>query len=664
MTVHSKLIQSRLIYPFLTVYVLSTPLPALPAEPAALDWYRLDEAVNAEIAKTGLKQALRTEYGGTETERLMRSFDLATRLGDDKTALASITALRKCKQLPSEHDLSEMSNFLIGREQWRLAKAFLELFPEAHPGWGYVFVKHWLKESSSPVAHKEIDDWLAARSRSNPESSYWLLERMRFHGERGTEKSFLEELAAEVKLRPADISPAMRYVEAAELARQRVDLSWLSDTFKPAQCFQQFQFGEKLSSRWPAVAEKYLEMSLAHPFTPSDKTQVEALLRKMSAMPMMMMKTNAEQILRTWTKQCLANCYHRTNQDARAQKLLVELSKELPAGMPSYALTRQAGAIQIAVPDHPLEQMIKKAEPENTNSTDYWLGRASYYEGRKDDPSAVEAFEKALALTKVPLRNETAVMMRRRAIDDYCHYLRRTKRSDKATALWWKEFEASDNPELKKRIVDSLWHADSSLLVYNDARLWTYLSQKKSWELLDQHILQSMLSGPKADKEYVFKRAEELSAEGDATRARVLGWIMTRNQQSKRAIPLLKRAASQLADPEAKKWVQFNLFEAYLDTGEWQTAEKHWTDARQQLTSGEIPGWLSRIAVAAAKAGAREDALRIWQRKDEFDRTLLSLLQDLCRFGMKEKLLDYYAKMEKQEPSSSVPRAARKLIGG
>ena len=102
----------------------------------------------------------------------------------------------------------------------------------------------------------------------------------------------------------------------------------------------------------------------------------------------------------------------------------------------------------------------------------------------------------------------------------------------------------------------------------------------------------------------------------------------------------------------------FTLFESYLDTGDWKHAEEVFPDAAKRLTPKELPEWYSRVAVAAAKAGAKTDAMRIWSRVANLSPSQMDGLEDLVEAVLRNELKNFYRKMQKEMPSSEVPAKA------
>lgn len=624
------------------------------------EWYQVEQGVLNELTTGGLKQSLSQKKGSTAAEILLRDFDLHVRAGDEKSAAIDIAKLSKTTPALSDSCLSQMADFLIDREQWSLATEFLETFPQASPGWGYILIRHRLNES--PASQKEIDAWLTARALHKTNSLYWLRELMKFHNECGTGSEFLIRLKQDISANPSDTTKVLSFIEAGTLSRSKPDFSWLFDTVKIDGAYQQFQIGSQLEPLDATSAIKFLNKSLAAKYSDNDQRLIDDYMRKNTSL-FYPKTTNWEKPLRIWTKSKLAECYKQTGQMAKAQEILLELSKENTSGLPVYALSQLAGSVQQQLPNRPLETLIKKAEPENKTSVEYWLGRASYYIGRKEDANVIDAYKKALALC--PLNSNSDAMAksnRVRVLNRYTQYLRSSNRTQQCNTLWWQEYDSTSDFNYHKAIINSLWNGNASQLKANDPRLWRYLAQSPNWDYLEEHLLRSMIQSSSFDPKVFWSKAESLLAPTKPSRAQTLGWVMTRSGESKRSIPLLESACLSLKDKDKLRSCRFTLFEAYLDTSNWRQAEKIWPQARQQLTAGEVPCWLSKIALEAAKSGDKQDALRLWKAKDQIDPSYLAPLQELSHYGLKSELLAYYRQMSKDIPNSTIPQIAQKIL--
>jgi len=130
---------------------------------------------------------------------------------------------------------------------------------------------------------------------------------------------------------------------------------------------------------------------------------------------------------------------------------------------------------------------------------------------------------------------------------------------------------------------------------------------------------------------------------------------MNRMHFPKRSIPLLEYAVETAHDDELKEQAVFTLFESCLDVGDWRRAEEVFPEASRRLTPTEVPDWYSRIAVVAAAAGKKTDAMRIWKAVANVNPAELDHLDELVKLGLRDELVAFYSEMAKNMPSSEIP---------
>jgi hypothetical protein len=159
-----------------------------------------------------------------------------------------------------------------------------------------------------------------------------------------------------------------------------------------------------------------------------------------------------------------------------------------------------------------------------------------------------------------------------------------------------------------------------------------------------------------------YSRSEKLTDDKDPSRAHALGWIMNRMEHPKRSIPLLEYALEAAADDDMKEQAAFTLFESYLDVRDWARAEQIFPQARKRLTSTEATDWYARIAVAAAVAGRKADAMRIWRVAANANPARPTYLRRLATRGLGEELAAFYGELAKKLPESDAPAKALKRL--
>lgn len=75
-----------------------------------------------------------------------------------------------------------------------------------------------------------------------------------------------------------------------------------------------------------------------------------------------------------------------------------------------------------------------------------------------------------------------------------------------------------------------------------------------------------------------------------------------------------------------------------------------------------LPVHLGRIAATAGKKGDISDALRLGQLKSKVDRNDLTGLEELSRTGAKSQLRALYIQMKKDDPLTTAPEGALRVL--
>lgn len=612
-------------------------------------------------------QILPAQKSNSQYVPLLSRLEDEVRQGNDASAqsiIKQIGAVRVATTTDEKSKLSHAADFLIGKEKWSLAKLYLEQVPLAEPGWGYVLVKHMCSESKqSATALDAIDCWIKARFAFNEE--YWWRLRMIFADESGRRKQILADFAQRVKDKPSDIDRLRWFISAIDQGAEKADVHWVCKTVQPKLAYHNYRVAEWMGTKHPSESIYYLKRAQSIPFTPQDEKEITDFLLRYSAMPASMSTVPRVKQFNIWVRTMLAECYQKTGQSKQAQGMLLQLSKESGGQAPTYALSQLAGQIQATTPTRPLEQQIKAAEAKNEDSIDYWRGRADYYRGRKEVEQERSAWLRALKLAKSK-QDQSAQFYLPIIVSSYANFLRNNENVQAAVNFIWSEFDSNSNVEFRTKLVRDLEQSfetdQTGYLSPSDGRLWQLLKQINNWSYTEERILWRMARNAKADqRQQLWKRAEDLALR-NASREFTLGWIMNRCQEAKRSIPLLQEACKS-NDKDLKPRALFTLFESFLDVSDWRRAEEIWPVASLQLTSEEKPDWLSRIAIAAARSGDKDNSLRLWRLKDSIDLSAINNLDEMVKYGMKDKLVNYYQDLKKSKPASSIPGEALKRLG-
>jgi hypothetical protein len=320
-----------------------------------------------------------------------------------------------------------------------------------------------------------------------------------------------------------------------------------------------------------------------------------------------------------------------------------------------------AGQVQGMSGQRVIEEKIKAEEKTSENDPKYWYDRAAYYHGRKEPDQEEIALKKGLALTtpqqEPEQRHKGHLDWRSLLLADYADFLSREKREGEAVVLLRKEIaESPSTSESSARAANLLAFDFEKHISPDDAVLWTWLENRPKWQNTEERLLWRMLEKVNQnDVDTHFAQAEKLAFNGDPSRAHTLGCIENRMKFPQRSLPLLEYAVEKAQDNKLKERAAFSLFKSYLDTGDWKRAEAIFPNAARQLTPNELFEWYSRIALLAAKAGAKADAMRIWGRVANLDLSATGAAEQLVKAGLSDELIGFYLDMQEKIPSSDIP---------
>lgn len=646
--------------------ILFRPPDACTGE-AQADWWKAQRDLTEMLmeGKTGFPELVKnvTKLAPKTGQEAMFKVSVFMRGGMNKEA---IEALRELKRLAPALVNDQVSSIYYDAcdnvQTWNVAKATVEVFADnvSEITLGNRLVKHFL---SLGWTVKKVDKWLAGKPKGI--QNFWVKERLRFNVGHGCGEALVKELSDIVRNDPADIEGAVALLDALAYARytgnENWDLSWMARIINPKLATE----AEELASRLKTLRQWQTAIVFYRQAVDTVLTEEETSNALMCAAFVPPERLRA--MFAAHTREGLSECLLKLGKEEQAQKWMVEaadIREKHELGLNALF----AGQVQGASGQRTIEGRIREREKESENDPGYWRERAQYYRGRNEGAQEEEALRKGLALTTPQPEPEqpprSHVDWRSWMLADYARFLVRQKRTDEAVALLRKEIEqAPATSESARRAANLLAFDFEKQIGVDDIVLWNWLANRPEWEYTEERLLLRMLEKAKRDDlDKHFVRAEKLAAEKSASRAHTLGWIMNRMHFPGRSIPLLKCAVDNAKGKELKEDALFTLFESYLDTGDWRHAEKVFPDAAQQLTPRELPEWYSRVAVAAAKAGAKADAMRIWSHVANLCPACIGRLEDLVKAGLKDELKGFYHEMRKKMPSSEVPGKALMVL--
>jgi hypothetical protein len=533
------------------------------------------------------------------------------------------------------------------------------------------FITLWIRNGDQ----KELDAWLAERSYRNDE---WLMQRVHLRAKSGTAAQVLDQLAADIRANPSDWVRLDRYLKANNYAENIQDVRWLADTFEVGTTVDYFQLAERLRHSSPETGVKLLQKSLELPFTDADAKQVEELLNRFrSAGPSI--KVNWEKQLRYWTKRSLAETYQRMNQALAAQPLIEELVAMKGDDILLQDVHQLAGAVQGGSGQRVVETKILRDEVARRSTSEYWLERARYYDGRNEYGRERDSYRQALVALPVKPDDRNALNERYEVVRSFAFFLARQHDGDE------------DKPELEKLLESELKSVPpgtsyafqiATLITQSELRLnalryallakqpsflASLLDGRREWSNEEKYLIENVVHRdevPSDLKEKIWSNLAPLANDPGSTRAYHLATAMMEDEQWQRAIPLL-RGYIEHAYPT--NWEGYKtdaiseLFTAYCRTKQWQAAEKL-LSAQQETFWRSLPKALAEVAVVAAQENEIDDAMRLWRTSTNLDRRNLEALPRLAHTNARPQLLAMYLQMKKEDPLSTIPDLALRLL--
>jgi hypothetical protein len=165
-------------------------------------------------------------------------------------------------------------------------------------------------------------------------------------------------------------------------------------------------------------------------------------------------------------------------------------------------------------------------------------------------------------------------------------------------------------------------------------------------------------------KKKLWSELERRVTHPGSMRAYTLAQVMISNQQWPRAITLLE---GYIKNALPSNWEGYKpdavrqLLAAYNGTGDWRAAEKL-LFAEKDLFMESFPVMLGKIAVAAEERSATNEAIRLWRLANNLDRREMGGLMNLAQTSARPELRKLYAQMKKDDPDSSIPDMALRLL--
>lgn len=598
-----------------------------------------------------------------DAHEAMLKINIMMRAGMTEEAIKSSEVL---KELCPELDNSIVNDIYYTAvdkyRAWEIARKIVEIFADniSNLSLENRLLEHFQHSDWSVT---DIDNWLA--NKPVGKNNFWIKKRFRFSAKHGIEKQLLEQLTEDLEREPNDVDKAFALLDVILYARKYEkdywDPSWIAGICKPAEATKARSLAERLKrmKKWPAATKVY-RLAIAIPLT-NEEIKNLAMMYAVRVSEVKLQMGFAARV-----REELAECLLKMEENQEAQSLMeeaVEIREK-------YNLSRKmffAGTVQGKSGARVIEKKIVNEEKERKNNPEYWLERANYYRGRKESNAEENAYKKALQLAKPILKTtlrhgHRRLNFRAQAISRYARFLEREGRKQDIVLLLKNELDVAPADSYSAQTAARMLAYDFEQLIDPSEEIyWTWLQKSPKWDHPEERFLWEVLQNVK-DLDVYFLRAEKLTEGQDPSRSKALGWIMNRMKFPHRSIPLLKYSIEHSEDKEEQESASFCLFKSYLDCGDWRNSEAIFPEATKRLTANEVPKWYGKIAVVAAKNGAKDEAMRIWQLTANINPGEWSIVRELSKAGLTERLKEYYRKMQEHLPDSDLPRKALRVL--
>jgi hypothetical protein len=600
---------------------------------------------------------------------LLRRLVIYARAGQTSRVIRSLEQLPSAEnwQCPANYDLRLLIRNAAAGDVGTQRLYYERVCPDDIDG-TEEFVKLW----SGNGDLKGLDAWLAERSQRNDE---WLMRRVQLRARSGTAGEVLDDLAADIRANPSDGARVDRYLRANNFAGNVKDVKWLADTVDVRTAGDYFQLAERLRSYSLQAGAKLLQKSLDLPFTDADAKLVnDRINRYLSVGPAI--KVNLEKQLRYWTKRSLAETYQRMNQSLAAQPLVEELVSMKADDILLEDVHQLAGAVQSGSGQRVVETKILGDETARRSTSEYWLERAQYYEGREEYGLERESYRQALVALAAKSDDSKGLNERYNVVRSFAFFLAKehNAKKDKAELDKILTSELSSAPsetDYAFQIAALITHGElqlntlrHSLLAKQPSFLARLLDARHEWDTDEMSLIKGLVNGdevPSDLKERIWASLQLLVRHPGSTRAFCLAEAMTDSAEGQRAIPIWRNYIEHASLEEDKRNAISHLFTAYCQAKQWRAAEKFLLAQRDSLWR-TLPNALAEVALVAAQQNATEDAMRLWRMSTNLNRRNLETLPQLAHTNARPQLLAMYLNMKKEDPLSAIPDLALQLL--
>jgi tetratricopeptide (TPR) repeat protein len=657
-------------------------------EPENANWEGIDDRIGRTLLtldRAALIKELAKQPNSLAVS--LAQLDVHMRAGNREAARKFLLQVCKNKHFTTVNNNDQdkpgsLFSYLIYKKEWELARQMILHCPLQNTNSSHTLIRY-ISQTQGDTAAEKILEWQARQGNDS-----WLSAWIEFRKSRGGSAQLLKKLETELRAAPDSYTAAHRYIRAVNADRRYTAgdedvytqrLAWLGDFCKPARALDSYNLGtDFLNANLPKTAAVFYERSLTLPLTQPE-------LREMAS-GMQMMVPHLDLAFRRWTRQHLIRAYQAAGDTERARQHVEKLAQdEQASGILTAETARMAGAIPTRAGEDPVKTDLLHDEQADANSPEYWLARANYFAGRKEDAPARAAYEKAIALAPVATGiqgGKVPMTIRLRALFGYTNYLAPTDKEAAIqllrTQLARQDQEDWERGEILRQLLHRYQEAQQAISP-DDELLWTVITQKARWNYDEGRILSEMLvveepgkkifAAPAAGKPLVLpkpaapqhtpqqvavvERAEKLSEGADPSRAEVLGEVCMQRGFPEKAIALFIQALPQEPDKYIQQDIRRKLFDLYINQGAPQSAEGYLPETTKEVAAAALLSDYASLAKAFAPTNS-ERAMYYWRKVNNIDATYIYPIGAMSRTSTVSDLRKFYQAQRISDPQSWV----------
>lgn len=653
----------------LLLIVLGLSVGTTQAAPIILDMWQTRQEVQTALSQPGMDviqmaKQLRNQQGGSAHDVLFRLI-VFNRAGMSAQAIEAIKQLaifelRDHNSMAHELYYDATDHLKDWEQAWAVVDAFAAWLDDVDLD--NRLIRHMLDSGQTP---QQVDAWLAGK----PEGKgyFWLRYRLRFNRQHHLGNALENQLIQQIKANPSDVGKAILYLENQLWTSQQgnekpVSYDWIVQIVKPTRATDAADLARAFASQGDYVSAVHFgRMAIAMPVTTAQLHEHGILHQRVMSQEMEIA------LFRIDLCEHLAQYLLELKQTDEAQAWLIQAANlREKHDLGNNAML--AGQLQAASGQMVMEDRIVSREKQDANDPRYWDERAHYYRGNNQPILEEEALRKGLALTTPKPRPERIGKgdwdQRQWQLNQLANFLERHGRQAEAATILLDEIHRVPvNAESSLCAVSLLSSSYKSFVQADDIVLWNWLGASPVWNREALGLLQTILQqAPPDEQEKYLARMEQMATGTHPSRAWVVGKIEHRMELTKRATPWLVDAYERMEDQALRQNMAHSLFNFYLDADDWQNAQRIFDQASKRLTVDEKSQWQVGIALSAAKAGARTEAINIWRQVMRYDLSNTQSLNNLARAGLRDELLELYRQVQSELPDSRIPPMVIKQI--